>query len=202
MRAELIRWLAPPAALVAGILPVVNDWVVFPSLSPVAQQDRSLIPWFEALDSFIIAVFSFALALVAFELYRQSIPSGIARATRTIGVVSGGIRGVMFLLLATTLRSLPDDLNLVDLLLTVGMGLWILLTAATWRRGRDMPSTLFTGLGILVGALLVMYAMFGTNLSPLIRNLGYPVWFVWLGIRMWRDTEVATPAPARVAGTH
>jgi len=183
-----VRWLAPTAAVVAGVLPILHEQVLFPLLVALAEENRSLIPWFQALHSLIASIFPLAIALLAVELYRRSDPGRVVAATRSIGVASGSAQGLMYLLLALTAQDFPDSLIPIDRILGMGIGLWILLTAGTWRRGTG-SATFFTGLGILAGVVVIADAL-GVNASPLIRNVGIPVWFIWLAVRLLQDRTV------------
>src|SRR5439155_27350215 len=128
-------WLGPTAAVVAGVLPILHEHVLFPLLVALAEENRSLTPWFQALHSLIASIFPLAIALLAVELYRRSDPGSVVAATRSIGVASGSAQGLMYLLLALTAQDFPDSLIPIDRILGMGIGLWILLTAGTWRRG-------------------------------------------------------------------
>jgi hypothetical protein len=190
------RRLGPFAAFVAGILPVVNDQLLFPLLAPLARQDRSLIPWFQTVDSLIVSVTSLAIAVAALAVYRLNAATRAAGVLRVIGVASGSLRGLTYLLVALTSKSLPSELGPADRLLVIGIGAWVLLASATSRRGTGRSSTFFVGLGILLGVVIIARE-FDVDLSPLVANVGYVAWFVWLGarLRLARTTPVANIDP-------
>jgi len=176
--------LAPIAALLAGVLPLLNDQVIFPTLAPLAPQDQSLVQWLQALDSLIVCIFSLAIVPLALELHHLSSPGRLADYARWLGVGTGSSRGLIYLLLAATAKGLPSTLRGIDFLLVLGVGLWLVVVGVALRQRKFFSSTL-TGLGIVVGAAVVV-AQFGVVISPVLNSVGYLVWFVWLGVSLRR----------------